>query len=889
MVGRSVSHYQVIEKLGEGGMGVVYKARDTHLDRFVAIKVLPPERVADPERKRRFVQEAKAASALNHPNIIHIYDISSEAGLDFIAMEYVPGKTLDQLTPRKGLPLNQTLKYAVQIADALSRAHSAGIVHRDLKPSNIMVDEHSLVKVLDFGLAKLTEAAALGEEEPTRTLKPHTEEGAIVGTVAYMSPEQAEGKPVDARSDIFSFGSVLYELLTGRHAFQGNTRLSTLAAIIKEDPKPVRAVVEGVPGELERVITRCLRKDPGRRFQTMADLKVALEELKEESDSGKLASAEAALSLRLRRPSALRIAAFAVPLVAVLVAGFLWLRSWRGAEEEKPLVTTMLTSEPEWEGFASFSPDGTSAAYSRATEDFSSSDVYVKLIGEEKPLRLTETRKGAGYAGYVEWSPDGRSVAFARSSDLTREGKASLWLVPRIGGTERKLGEATWPSFPDHPMSWTADGAGLVIVDKENPQQPFALFLLSVQTGQKRRLTSPPPGIQGDTGAAVSPDGRSLVLVRRLRSRVSDLYRLDLAPGVAPLGEPRKLTSGVPFANWPVWTPDGRTIVFCSGIYHDSTLWRVPADGSRQPAPLPFVGQGSYAPAIAPQGNRLVYMKHVWDTNIWRVELGAPSHAAGPPRVFIQSTVPDSYPRYAPNGSRVAFCSERSGKREIWLCDPDGSNTRQLTSAGGRATSMDWSPDSQRLAFVSEAEGNPEIYVISVDGGPPQRLTKHAAEDTNPRWSTDGQWIYFYSNRTGARQVWKVPAGGGEAVLTQTALLGTESPDGKYVYSARAEPARLFSLWRAPVEGREATKLLDSLARADVAVTSRGIYYIAAEGPQAGWSLEFRDSATGKTSTITAVKGGTGTGLAVSPDGKWVLYTQADRETADLVLVENFR
>jgi serine/threonine protein kinase len=223
MVDRTISHFEILEKLGEGGMGVVYKARDTHLDRFVALKVLPPERVADPERKRRFVQEAKAASALNHPNIITIHDIAQESGIDFIVMEYVPGKTVDELIPRKGMRLNKALKVAVQIADALAAAHTAGIIHRDLKPGNVMVTEDGRVKVLDFGLAKLTEIVAPGEDEATRTLKPATEEGAILGTVAYMSPEQAQGKPVDARSDIFAFGSLLYEMVAGRRAFQSDT------------------------------------------------------------------------------------------------------------------------------------------------------------------------------------------------------------------------------------------------------------------------------------------------------------------------------------------------------------------------------------------------------------------------------------------------------------------------------------------------------------------------------------------------------------------------------------------------------------------------------------------------------------------------------------------
>jgi len=289
MIGQTLGHYRILSKLGEGGMGVVYSARDAHLDRRVAIKVLPAQAVANPERKRRFVQEAKAASALSHPNIITIYDISQADGVDFIAMEYVSGKTLEDLIRPKGLALGEALKYAVQIADALASAHAAGIVHRDLKPANIMVNEKGLVKVLDFGLAKLTEPKESDELTSTLTKideSPRTEMGTVLGTVAYMSPEQAEGRPVDARSDIFSFGSVLYEMLTGRRAFCGNNKLSVMTAIVRDEPERVSALAPVVPVELESLIARLLRKDPERRWQSMADVKVALTEIKEESSTG---------------------------------------------------------------------------------------------------------------------------------------------------------------------------------------------------------------------------------------------------------------------------------------------------------------------------------------------------------------------------------------------------------------------------------------------------------------------------------------------------------------------------------------------------------------------------------------------------------------------------
>src|ERR1700704_1864500 len=294
MIGQTLGHYRIDSKLGEGGMGVVYRAFDTHLDRTVAIKVLRPDVTASPDRKRRFVQEAKSASALNHPGIVHIYDIDSanlpDGPTDFIAMEFVPGKTLDQYIGTSGLSLKDALKYGIQIADALARAHAAGIVHRDLKPANIIVADDGRVKLLDFGLAKLTEVIEGDPEGAAATMAaqatPQTEEGTILGTVAYMSPEQAEGRKVDGRSDIFSFGSVLYEMVTGRRAFEGTNKISTLAAILHTEPKAASEISSEVPTELDKIIARCLRKDPDRRAQGIADIKLALEELKQESESG---------------------------------------------------------------------------------------------------------------------------------------------------------------------------------------------------------------------------------------------------------------------------------------------------------------------------------------------------------------------------------------------------------------------------------------------------------------------------------------------------------------------------------------------------------------------------------------------------------------------------
>ena len=567
MIGQTISHFEIVDKLGEGGMGVVYKARDTHLDRFVAIKVLPPEKVANPERKRRFVQEAKSASALNHPHIVTIYDIDEVDGVDFIAMEYVAGRTLDALIPRKGMRLGDVLKYAVQIADALAAAHEAGIVHRDLKPGNVIVGDDGRVRLLDFGLAKLTEPSEAPELDATQTIKgpgsgPHTEEGAILGTVSYMSPEQAEGKKVDARSDIFSFGSLLYEMVTGQRAFQGESKLSTLSAILREKPKPLRELAPDTPAELERIVNRCLRADLARRAQHMADVRLALEELKEESDSGTLVSG--AQNGRPQPAGARWTIGIAVAALTVMVvAAWIWIVRSPETAPATPLTAVPLTSSVGFEDSASFSPDGNQVAFSWNGENGDNFDIYVKLIGSPAPLRLTTD---PAWDGKPAWSPDGRQIAFVRLSD---EGPAVI-LVPAIGGPERVLASrdlrvarwnSRWPS-----ISWFPDSRWLVI---------DGLTLVSTETGETLELTSN-QGFFPDYSPAVSPGGRAIAFSRYTGASSWEIYLVELTGDLSPKGEPERLTLLEADSNSSAWTPDGAEVVFASGPFLGrKSLWKL--------------------------------------------------------------------------------------------------------------------------------------------------------------------------------------------------------------------------------------------------------------------------------------------------------------------------
>jgi Tol biopolymer transport system component/predicted Ser/Thr protein kinase len=857
---RTIGHYEILGKIGEGGMGVVWKARDQQLNRLVALKVISPEKQIDENRKRRFMQEARAASALNHPNIVTIYEIGSDAGTDFIAMEYVSGKTLDRIIPSSGLAVAEVLRLAVPLADALSKAHAAGIVHRDLKPGNVIVSEEGVPKLLDFGLAKLANSdATCGEDSATRTLDARTEEGAILGTCAYMSPEQAQGKPVDGRSDIFSFGAVIYEMLTGRRAFHAETQVSTLAAVIRDDPTALRAILRDIPPELERIITRSLRKDPVWRFQTAADLRVALAELQQESSSGKVSGSLAG------RPRLNSLTWAAVALVMVLGA----LAAWRFGltrQHREALRVMPLTSYEGNEGDPTFSPDANQFAFAwTGGGERREFGIYVRMVEGGTPLRLGDGRSPA-------WSPDGKWIAFLR--------QGSVMLISPLGGPERKLAELVSAPFSTG-LAWTPDSESIAAGHDGN------LVLISVKTGVWRQLTEKGDSVC-DLLPAFSPDGRSLAFVRRISSG-----NTDLAVSSPPGAPPRIIAAHQHGVDGIAWAPDGKNLIYSGARGNTQGIWRIaptatPKDEGEQ-LPIP---PGLRLCISKPGKNgtsRMALQTELRDTNIWRLDL-----STGSATPLISSTMMDYYPQYSPDGSRVAFASDRSGATEIWTANADGSNQVQLTSFQSRAAAPRWSPNGHSIAFSSSKTGRLFVYVVDAQGGEPRRVI----DGWRPSWSSDGNWLYFGSKRSGSDQVWKVGLEGTNPVQVTRAggFELMESCDGKWLLYTKSD--RAPGLWRIPSGGGLEELLLSDVVVGNWSPITGGILYAPGGlgGAPVGASTVGETQIVARywfesrrTQRVGRIDRAGSNGTTAGRDGRYFLWTRVERVDSDLMLVENLR
>jgi eukaryotic-like serine/threonine-protein kinase len=731
MTGRRLGHYEVGEKLGEGGMGVVYKALDTQLHRSVALKFLPAGRTADLDRKRRFIQEARAASALNHPNIITIYEIAQNDGVDFIAMEYVAGKTLNAVFRGKGMPLHDALRCGAQIADALAAAHRAGIIHRDLKPSNVMVNENGLVKVLDFGLAKLSERSPDREQDETRTAStgPLTTDGTILGTVNYMSPEQAQGIALDRRSDIFSFGAVLYEMLTGKRAFHGQSTIDTLSAIIQKEPRPISELNAGLPAEVERIIARCLRKDPARRYQHMEDLKVALEELKDETDGGKLAVVTA-LPPRFKR---LPMALAGVAVLLMISAGAWWFSHSRRARVPAESVLTRLTSGSGLTTEPALSPDGKLVAYASDRAGDGNLDIWIQQVANGEARRLTTDSADDREPNF---SPDGSSIVFSSE----REG-GGLYVVSSLGGTERKIAARGYrPRFsPDGSQIayWIGDrpGGGFSSVGSAAASE---VRIVPAQGGPDKKS-------QGDLAGAWmpvwSPDGAHL-LVQGMKSKAESSGQSTLDWWVVPAGSGTAVRTGA------------REALTARKLF--SRI--VPGTASRVAVPNLWID------------SQVIFTAGFTDTlNIWSIGLSSREFkVSGAPTRLTPGVTAELFATFwkGPDRTRLVFSSEASNI-DIWGLPVDADaakmlgNARPLTDNVSDNVQPSISADARLLAYSSNRSGNSDVWLKDLPTGREMALTTSTADETGPKVSPDGREVAYVIRDSGKASAFLIPSSGG--------------------------------------------------------------------------------------------------------------------------------
>jgi serine/threonine protein kinase/Tol biopolymer transport system component len=842
---QTISHYKVVTKLGEGGMGEVYKAQDTVLERPVALKVLLPSLVRDPDRVRRFVQEAKSASALNHPNIVTIYEIGEAAAelngspgpsgnaaephsdappTHYIAMEFVDGTTLHSKIHRERVPLKRLLEYMSQVADGLAKAHAAGIVHRDLKPENIMITEDGYAKILDFGLAKLVEpiepaGASPGSSEfaeAATAVMAQTQAGMVMGTVGYMSPEQVQGKPVDQRSDIFSFGCILFEAATTKRPFQGDSLIDSLHKIIYAPASPVGELNPNAPAELQRIIRKSLAKDPGERYQSVKDLSIDLRDLVREYDllpaisvtytagtpavtptqpiltspqatpphgmaaatgpQPVAATGQVPIPEGTRRGGArnrMPIAAGLAVLAAIAVAAlFFGARRHLNGINSRPFQNTKVTklTSTGKSIAAAISPDGKYLAH--VIEEAGQRSLWIRQVAASTNVQIVPPADSI-YAG-LTFSRDSNYVYFV--SRATNSPVAALYQIPALGGPPKKLIEDV-----DSAISFSPSSKEFVFVRNSNDQDESGIFIANADGSGERKLTSikfPERYITPQW----SPDGK--VIACSAQSLVGGYHNTVHEVQVGS-GAQKRLTS----QRWLsiagiCWMTDGTGLIL-------SAMDQTPGSSQFQIWHLSYPNGSAerithdlnnYAGiSLTADSSGLATVQADANMMIWT----APDGDATRARQVTSGSGKYGQVSWTPAG-KLIYVTDAGGTEDIWIMDSDGKNQKQLTSNEAINMMPSVSPDGRYIAFASNRGSNAGVFNIwraDIDGGNPKRLTD-AKIDFWPSWSRDGKWVLYTPLSDMTRPVvWKAPSDGGDSVQVcdRVSMSPMTSPDGKLV------------------------------------------------------------------------------------------------------------
>ena len=851
MVGHTLAHYRILEKIGSGGMGDVYLAKDTNLARNVALKVLPPELADNEDRRARFKREAQAIAALNHPNIITVYSVEEADGVHFITMELVKGKTLSELLPKSGFALNRFLEIAIPLADAVAAAHQEGITHRDLKPDNVMMGDDGRIKVLDFGLAKPSGLFAGQDVGSHVATAAQTEEGTIVGTVHYMSPEQAQGQPVDARSDIFSLGIIFYEMATGRQPFGGDNPAAVLSSIIKDEPPSLAELDPELPRDLVKIVRRCLTKEPLRRFQTTIDLRNDLEELKQDVASGQVAARPLSRKSRWPVVAGAVVAILAIALIVLLLP----------TGDPIPLFSNpvQVTSDIGLEDYPTWSPDGGRLAYhSNRSGNF---DIWVSQVSGGSAINLTPNSSNEDR--FPSWSPDGNQIAFA-SRELGRG--TGCYVVSSLGGPARKMSDGL--GQPVRPQ-WSPDGTELAC-GGEDENGSFIEFI-SFPGRESRRL--PVPGRSLPHDPSWSPDGRFLAFVDG-PSRGAQMLQLWIVR-VAD-GEAFSATDGLSEVWSPIWLSNAHWLYFVSNQGGGGTdLWRrrIANDGTPQGDPERVTaGLGIRSGVFLADGKKFAYSNGRRVANVWRVPImrDRPATWVDAQQITFDQAFVECMD-VSPDGKRLVVNSNRGGYVDLWTMPSDGGEMEPLTTDLSPDWCPVWSPEGNEIAFFGYRAGNRDIWVISADGGPARQMTRHDGGQLMPAWSPDGSHIAYHSNELGQAGVWIVPSVGREPrQLTSPGYLPEWSPDGQRIVfnSGRGGTTRL---WQVAVHGESDPELLIERrsSRARFSADGTKLYFLGIDDI---WVHQVADGSEIRLTDLTGKRGQRGS-FALTTDDEYLYFT----------------